>query len=74
MEAKVEKILATLLRIQSLMNTKGSNNDIDSAIAEIRREIGNNSDQALSLKITELVEKFAKSSETLLKGLEEMKN
>jgi hypothetical protein len=74
MEAKVEKILVTLLRIQSLMNTKGSNNDIDSAITEIRREIGNNSDQVLSLKITELVESFAKSSETLLKGLEEMKN
>jgi transaldolase len=74
MEAKVEKILATLLKTQSLMNTKGSNNDIDSAITEIRREIGNNSDQVLSLKITELVESFAKSSETLLKGLEEMKN
>ena len=70
----MEKILATLLRIQSLMNTKGSNNDIDCAIAEIRREIGNNSDQVLSLKITELVENFAKSSETVLQGLEEMKN
>jgi DNA integrity scanning protein DisA with diadenylate cyclase activity len=74
MEAKVEKILVTLLRVQSLMNTKGSNDDIDRAIAEIRREIGSNSDHVLSLQITELVEKFAKSSETLLKDLKEMKN
>jgi hypothetical protein len=74
MEAKVEKILVTLLRVQSLMNTKGSNDDIDRAIAEIRREIGSNSDHVLSLQITELVEKFAKSSETLLIDLKEMKN
>ena len=70
----MEKILVTLLRVQSLMNTKGSNDDIDRAIAEIRREIGSNSDHVLSLQITELVEKFAKSSETLLKDLKEMKN
>jgi hypothetical protein len=48
MEAKVEKILVTLLRVQSLMNTKGSNDDIDRAIAEIRREIGSNPDKILS--------------------------
>jgi DNA integrity scanning protein DisA with diadenylate cyclase activity len=73
MEGKVERILSTLLRVQSLMNGKESNEDIVRAISEIRREIGSNSGgQVLSLQITELVEKFAKSSETLLKDLKIM--
>jgi hypothetical protein len=33
MEEKVEKVLKTVLKVQSSMITKGSNNDIDGAIA-----------------------------------------
>ena len=74
MEEKMEKILKTVLKVQTTMNTKGNNDDIISAIAQIRREIGSNSDKVISNSITELVENFAKSSETLLKDMKDMKS
>ncbi len=73
MEDKMEKILRAVFNVQKSINTKGNNGDIDEPIASIRREIGSNSDKVLSKNITELLEKFAKSSETLLKDLKEMK-
>ncbi len=74
MEEKMEKILKTILIVQTTMNTKGNNDDINSAIAQIRREIGTNSDKIISNSITELIENFAKSSETLLKDIKDMKS
>jgi hypothetical protein len=74
MEGKMEKVLVTSLKVQSLMNTKENNDDIDLAITEIRSEIGNKSDHVLSLQITEVVERLEKSSETLQKDLKEMNN
>ena len=74
MEEKMEKILRTVLKVQTTMNTKGNSDDINSAIAQIRREIGSNSDKVLNNSITELVENFAKSSETLLKDMKDMKS
>jgi hypothetical protein len=73
MEDKMEKILRAVFKVQTSINTKGNNDDIDEPIASIRREIGSNSDNVLSKNITELLENFAKSSETLLKDLNEMK-
>ena len=73
MEDKIEKILRAVFNVQKSINTKGNNGDIDEPIASIRREIGSNSDKVLSKNITELLENFAKSSETLLKDLKEMK-
>jgi prefoldin subunit 5 len=74
MEGKMEKILVTSLKVQSLMNTKENNDDIDLAITEIRSEIVSKSDHVLSLQITEVVERLEKSSETLQKDLKEMNN
>jgi hypothetical protein len=73
MEDKIEKILRAVFNVQKSINTKGNNGDIDEPIASIRREIGSNSDKVLNKNITELLENFAKSSETLLKDLKEMK-
>jgi hypothetical protein len=73
MEDKMEKILRAVFNVQKSINTKGNNDDIDKPIALIRKEIGSNSDKVLSKNITELLENFAKSSETLLKDLKEMK-
>jgi hypothetical protein len=70
----MEKVLVTSLKVQSLMNTKENNDDIDLAITEIRSEIGSKSDHVLSLQITEVVERLEKSSETLQKDLKEMNN
>ena len=48
MEDKMEKILRTVLKVQTSLNTKGDYNDINDGIAEIRREIGNNPDKVIS--------------------------
>ena len=48
MEEKVERILGIVLRVQSSMTSKANKDDINDAIAQIRREIGNNSDKVLS--------------------------
>jgi hypothetical protein len=42
MEEKMEKILKTVLKVQTSMIAKGNNDDINTAIAQIRREIGIN--------------------------------
>jgi len=47
MEEKMEKILREVFKVQTSINTKGNNNDINEAIASIRREIGSNSDKIL---------------------------
>jgi hypothetical protein len=41
------------------MNSKGNRTDVSKAINKIRKEIGKNSDNILSNKMTELVENFA---------------
>ena len=54
------------------MNAESNNADVNRAIAEIRNEIGRKSDQVLSKDMTELLEKFAESSETLHVKLKKM--
>ena len=44
----MEKILRTVLRVQTSLNNKGNNDDINDAIASMRREIGINPDKVLS--------------------------
>ena len=65
METKIEKILRSVIEIQSKINDGRNNADVNRAIAEIRKEIGNKSDKVLSNDMKELLEKFAKSSKTL---------
>lgn len=43
LETKIEKILRTVIDLQSKMNTKRNNADVNRAIAEIRKEIGSQS-------------------------------
>ena len=65
METKIEKILRSVIEIQSKINYGRNNADVNRAIAEIRKEIGNKSDKVLSNDMKELLETFAKSSKTL---------
>ena len=65
METKIEKILRSVIEIQSKINNGRNNADVNRAIAEIRKEIGNKSDKVLSNDMKELLETFAKSSKTL---------
>jgi len=44
----MEKILKTVLKLQTSINTKGNDQDINDAIASIRREIESNPDKVLS--------------------------
>ena len=48
MEEKMEKILKEVFKVQTSINTKGNNNDINEAIASIRKEIGSNPEKILS--------------------------
>ncbi len=65
METKIEKILRSVIEIQTKINDDRNNADVDRAIAEIRKEIRSKSDKVLSDDMKELLETFAKSSKTL---------
>lgn len=65
METKIEKILRSVIEIQSKINDGRNNADVNRAIAEIRKEIGGKSNNVLSNDMKELLETFAKSSKTL---------
>ena len=48
MEDKIEKILREVFNVQKSINSKGNKNDINEAIASIRKEIGSNPEKILS--------------------------
>ncbi len=48
MEEKMEKILRTVLKVQTSIISKENNNEIHDAIASIRKEIESNPDKVLS--------------------------
>ncbi len=59
MDQKVEKILNTLLKVHFSIDSKKSNDEIDSKIDEIKREIRSDSDHLFYRIITELSQKIA---------------
>ena len=59
MEEKMERILKSVLKVQSSIASKGNNEEFNNAIVQIRRENGVRSDNFFfSNKMTKQIEKF----------------
>ena len=73
MTAKVEKILSSIVYVQTLINNNKHGEDINKAIEQMIKDIQDNLYGEGSPQITELADKFAALSFSITEGFKELK-